>query len=98
MQLKSGNSYLRYRQRDEVHVFDIINPRWANYWQAHAYPVMLAIRDSDGETQWMNVTDYLKKKKQSGVWPIKQIVFKGEPFTSLNLRQMRDRLFKNQPD
>ncbi len=89
LQLKSGDSYLYNRQRDETEIFTIKNPRHAEYWQSHEYPVMLVIRTSDGEIRWMNVTDYLKKHgKQT-----KQIVFEGEPFTALNVSRLRDRLF-----
>ena len=88
LQLKSGDSYLYNRQRDETEIFTITKPRHAEYWQAHEYPVMLVIRTSDGEIRWMNVTDYLKKHgKQT-----KQIVFAGEPFTALNVSRLRDRL------
>ena len=30
-------------------MFQIKNPRWADYWQQQAYAVMLVIRTSDGE-------------------------------------------------
>ena len=39
--LKSGDSYLKTRMRDDVELFQIKNPRWAEYWQQQAYPVML---------------------------------------------------------
>jgi hypothetical protein len=94
LQLKSGDSYLRHRQRDNADIFDISNPHWAEYWISQAYPVMLVIRTSDGEIRWMNVSEYLKEKKQSGEWPVKQIVFDGEPFTAINLRKMREEFFK----
>ena len=59
LQLKSGDSYLRTRKSDGTEIFRIKNPRHAEYWQAHEYPVMLVIRTSDGEICWMNVTEYL---------------------------------------
>ena len=86
LQLKSGDSYLRTRKRDEKEIFRIKNPRHAEYWQAHEYPVMLVIRTSDGEIQWMNVTEYLREHGPK----TKQIVFEGEPFTALNVHRMRD--------
>ncbi|HSK71858.1 MAG TPA: DUF4365 domain-containing protein, partial [Pyrinomonadaceae bacterium] len=88
LQLKSGDSYLRPRRRDEKEIFTIKNPRWAEYWQAHKYPVMLVIRTSDGRIRWMNVTEYLRKHGAD----TKQIVFEGQPFTALNLSKMRDKL------
>ncbi len=88
LQLKSGDSYLRRRERDGAEVFTIKNPRHATYWQEQAYPVMLVIRTSDGKIRWMNVTDYLRRHGPE----TKQILFEGEPFTAENLRKMRDRL------
>jgi uncharacterized CHY-type Zn-finger protein len=94
LQLKHGDSYLYKRQKDDEEIFYIKNPRHAQYWQAHKYPVMLVIRTSDGQIRWMNVTDYLtnyfkRHKKQA-----KQIIFKGEPFTALNVARLRDKLFR----
>ena len=51
---------------------------------------MLVIRTSDGETRWMNVTDYLEEHGAA----IRQIVFKGEPFTALNVVKMRTRVLR----
>jgi hypothetical protein len=90
LQLKSGDSYLYTRQNDNQEIFTIKNPRYAEYWQAHKYPVMLVIRTSDGQIRWMNVTDYLKRHGKD----TKQIVFDGEPFTALNVARMRDRLLE----
>ena len=91
LQLKSGDSYLRTRKRDEKQIFDI-KPRHAEYWLAHNYPVMLVIRTSDGEIRWMNATDYLRKHG-SDVW---QIVFDGEPFVWQNVIRLRDKLIPPQ--
>ena len=51
---------------------------------------MLVIRTSDGQIRWMNVTDYLKRRGKD----TKQIAFKGEPFTALNVARLRDKLFR----
>ncbi|HEX9929597.1 MAG TPA: DUF4365 domain-containing protein [Pyrinomonadaceae bacterium] len=87
LQLKSGDSYLRTRKRDEKEIFDI-KPRHAEYWLAHNYPVMLVIRTSDGEIRWMNATDYLRKHGSDA----RQIVFDGEPFVWQNVIKLRDKL------
>ena len=92
LQLKSGDSYLQERRSDGTEVFRIKKPRWADYWQQQAYPVMLVIRKSDGTIRWMDVSAYLKEKSKGRKTPVKQIVFKGERFTALNLQRMRDRL------
>ena len=91
LQLKSGDSYLSPRQRDGAEIFTIKNQRHAAYWQQQAYPVMLVIRTSDGTIRWTNVTEYLQKQ---GRKQVKQIVFKGEPFTAQALQRMRDRMLQ----
>ena len=87
LQLKSGDSYLRTRKRDEKEIFQI-KPRHVEYWLAHNYPVMLVIRTSDGEIRWMNATDYLRKHGSD----VRQIVFDGEPFVWQNVIKLRDKL------
>lgn len=86
LQLKSGDSYLRKRKRDGKEIFTI-KARHASYWQSHAYPVMLVIRDSSGRIRWMNVTEYLQRQGPG----IKQIEFQGEPFTAESVKEMRAR-------
>ena len=88
MQLKSGDSYLKQRERNGAEVFQIKNPRWADYWQQQAYAVMLVIRTSDGEIRWMDVSAYLKRESAGGktVW---QIVFKGERFDAVSVQNWR---------
>ncbi|HWA82990.1 MAG TPA: DUF4365 domain-containing protein, partial [Fimbriimonadaceae bacterium] len=88
VQLKSGDSYLTKRQRDEAEVFQIKNPRWAEYWRQQAYPVMLVIRNSRGEIRWMEVSEYLKRQGDGA----KQIVFEGERFDVMSVRRWRDRI------
>ncbi|NTU43103.1 MAG: DUF4365 domain-containing protein, partial [Nitrospirales bacterium] len=91
LQLKSGDSYLKKRQRDDAEVFQIKNPRWADYWQQQAYAVMLVIRSSDGEIRWMDVSAYLKRES-SGGRTVNQIVFEGERFDVMSVRRWRERL------
>jgi WD40 repeat protein/GTPase SAR1 family protein len=91
VQLKSGDSYLKKREHDGAEVFQIKNPRWADYWQQQAYPVMLVIRTSDGEIRWMDVTAYLKRATAVGR-TVTQIAFKGERFDVMSVREWRDRV------
>ena len=91
LQLKSGDSYLTFRQRDREEIFQIKNPRWADYWQQQAYPVMLVIRTADGNIRWMDVSDWLRRNTPAEK-KRRQIVFKGEPFDALSVRRWRDRL------
>jgi WD40 repeat protein len=93
IQLKSGDSYLKNRKRDDAEVFQI-KPRWAEYWQQQAYTVMLVIMNSKGEIRWMDVSEYLKRVGNNGSKPVTQIVFSGEPFDVMSIRKWRDRLLK----
>src|SRR5262249_43679223 len=86
VQLKSGDSYLKKRQHDGAEVFQIKNPRWADYWQQHAYAVMLVIRTSDGEIRWMDVSSYLQRKGAGGK-AVRQIAFEGERFDLMSVRR-----------
>jgi len=85
LQLKTDDSYLYQRSRDDEEIFTIKNPRHAEYWLNQAYPVMLVIRTSDGRIRWMNVTDYLKEHGKK----TKQIVFQGQPFTAPDVVRKR---------
>ncbi len=87
LQLKSGDSYLRKRKRDGKEIFYIKKKRHITYWQSHAYPVMLVIRNSKEEIRWMNITKYLKEHEKEA----RDIVFDGELFTVENLLIQRNR-------
>jgi hypothetical protein len=91
VQLKSGDSYLKKRQRDGAEVFQIKNSRWADYWQQHAYTVMLVIRTSDGEIRWMDVSAYLKRESSGGK-TVKQVVFAGERFDVMSVQNWRKKV------
>ena len=41
---------------------------------ASAFPVLLVIRNSEGEVRWMEVRDWLKCDSGNGKKPVKQIV------------------------
>ena len=82
-------------QKTEKFTYDAFishRSRHAEYWQQQAYPVMLVIRTSDGSIRWMDVSAYLKEQSKVGKTAVKQIIFKGEPFTALNLQRLRDTL------
>lgn len=93
VQLKSGNSYLRTRQRDGREVFDVKNPRHLDYWIKQPVDVYLVIRQTDerrGEEtiRWMNVTRYLRNRKDKAS---RQIVFEGERLDMQAVWKLRDR-------
>jgi len=77
LQLKSDNSY------DEGHI---------RYWMAQALPVLLVIRNSEGEVRWMEVRDWLKRASDKAQKPVKQIVFEGERFDVMSVRRWRDKV------
>ena len=91
LQLKSGDSYLHKRKKDGTEVFTIKNERHARYWMAQGFPVLLVIRNSEGEVRWMEVRDWLKRESDNGNKPVKQIVFDGERFDVMSVRRWRDR-------
>jgi WD40 repeat protein len=93
LQLKAGDSYLRRRKTDGVEVFDIKKPRWAEYWQQQADPVMLVVRTSNGLIRWMDVGAALKEKARQGETEVRSLEFLGEPFTVENLLKKRDESF-----
>jgi small GTP-binding protein len=91
LQLKSGDTYLERRKRDGAEIFTIKDERHARYWMAQAFPVLLVIRNSEGEVRWMEVRDYLKRESDDGMKSVKQIVFAGERFDVMSVRRWRDR-------
>jgi hypothetical protein len=95
LQLKSGDSHLRRRQSDGAEIFTIRETRHAEYWAAHAFPVMLVIRDSAGAVRWMEIRDLLKRLLQEGAPPT-QLEFKGEPFDVVSVERWRVRTLKHE--
>jgi predicted nucleic acid-binding protein len=94
LQLKSGDSYLRQRKGDGAETFKIKDERHARYWMAQAFPVLLVIRNSEGEVRWMEVRDWLKRASDNGKNPVKQIVFAGERLDVMSVRRWRDRALR----
>ena len=95
VQLKSGNSYLRTRRKDGREVFDVKNDRHLEYWISQPVDVYLVVRQSDERTgeesiRWMNVTRYLKDRKDK---KSRQIIFDGEALTMQAVWRLRDTFF-----
>jgi small GTP-binding protein len=88
LQLKSSNSYKYKGLQNGKEVFTINNDNLREYWLQKAYPVMLVIRQSDGNIRWMDVSAYLKGQKK----PTRQVIFEGEPFTAQSVAMMRDQV------
>ncbi|MDD4652396.1 MAG: TIR domain-containing protein [Methanothrix sp.] len=97
VQLKSGNSYLRTRRRDGREIFDVENDRHLEYWVSQPIDVYLVIRQTDERTsketiRWMNVTRYLKGRKDNDK-ESRQIIFEGEDLTMKAVWKLRDEFF-----
>jgi len=88
VQLKSDDSHLRDRKRDRKLIFDVKNPRHLDYWVSQPADVYLVIRDAEETIRWMNVTDYLKTRKNK---KSRQIVFDGEKLNAPALWRLRDK-------
>ena len=95
LQLKSGDSYLKKRKRDEREVFKIEKVRHAEYWRQQAFPVLIVIRNSEGESRWMDVRNYLRQNSSNDNKSIRQIVFTGERFDVMSVRRWRDTVLAN---
>ena len=91
LQLKSGDSHLRKRERDGAEVFQIHHEDHAKYWMAQAYPVLLVIANSAGEVRRMEIRDWLKRASDNGKKDVKQIVFQGERFDVMSVRRWREK-------
>lgn len=97
LQLKSGDSYLKTRQRDDAEIFTLRDERHVRYWMAQAFPVLLVIRNSAGEVRWMEVRDWLKRESDDGRKKVTQLVFDGERFDVMSVRRWRDRVLAGGP-
>lgn len=92
LQLKSGDSYLHKRKKDGTEVFTIKDERHVRYWMNQIAPVLLVIRNSEGEVRWMEVREWLRRESDNGKKPVKQIIFEGERFDVMSVRRWRDRV------
>ena len=95
IQLKSGNSYLRTRKGDGSEVFDVKDDRHLEYWISQPVDVYLVIRQTDELSghqviRWMNVTHYLKTRKDR---KSRQILFTGEKLDMEAVWKVRDGFF-----
>ena len=95
LQLKSGDSYLSQRKRDGVEIFKIDKERHVKYWMEQAFPVMLVIRDSEGEVRWMEIRDWLQKATDNGTKKVSQIEFKAERFDVMSILRLRKRVLSS---
>ena len=59
---------------------------------AQAFPVLLVVRNSEGEVRWMEVRDWLKRASDNGKKAVKQIVFEGGRFDVMSVRRWREKI------
>ena len=57
-----------------------------------AFPVLLVIRNAEGEVRWMEVRDWLKRASDNGRKPVNQIVFAGARFDVMSVRRWREKV------
>ena len=89
LQLKSGDSHLQIRANGK-RVFPIRNSRHASYWTSQPGPVMLIVRNSTGDVEWMDISSPLRKQLKAGVVP-RELIFAGDRFTVASLLKWRER-------
>ncbi|MDP4029740.1 MAG: TIR domain-containing protein [Gallionella sp.] len=94
LQLKSGDSYLRERKSDGVEIFTIQKDRHLHYWMAQKFPVLLVIRNSEGEVRWMEIRELLKRESDNGKKSIRQFAYQGERFDVMSVRKWRANLLR----
>jgi hypothetical protein len=63
---------------------------------AQQFPVLLVIRNSEGEIRWMEVRDWLRRESNDGKKAVKQIVFEGERLDVMSVRGWRDRALREE--
>jgi small GTP-binding protein len=90
IQLKNGGSYLRKRKADGKEIFDVKNERHLEYWINQPVDVYLVIRDAEETIRWMNITRYLKERKDK---KNRQIIFDGEKLDLKAVWGVRDQYF-----
>lgn len=89
LQLRFDHSYFHVREADGKELFTLKEPQKAKQWLEQGHPVMLVVRTEEGAFRWMNISDHLKQHGPT----TEQIVFEGEPFSALNVVQLRNRYF-----
>jgi len=96
LQLKSGDSHLMLRKRDNAEIFRIKKLRHVTYWMEQEFPVLLVHRSSEGEIRWMEIRDHLKRITNNGEKRVRQIEFDGKRFDVMSVRRWRDEALRQQ--
>ncbi len=88
--LRSGESHLVARNDDRKIVFEATDARHLEYWASRPADVYLVIRDEEETIRWMNLTRYLKDRKEKAS---RRIVFEGEKLDFEAIWRLRDTFF-----
>lgn len=95
LEVKSDGALLNRRKSDGAEIFKIKNESHAIYWMEQSFPVLLVIRNAEGEVRWMEVRDRLRRASNNGKKGVRQLVFKGERFDVMSIRSWRERLIRH---
>ena len=94
LQLKSGDSHLVERKRDDARMFRIPKPRHATYWKNQAFPVILVIRTSNGEMWWMEIRELLRSMTETELASTSQIEFVGNRLDVMAVHWWRESILR----
>jgi len=95
LHLRSGDFHLRQREGDNARVFTVNDESQSGYWMKQPFPVMLVVRGPDGIVQWMEMRNALIQANTDRDKRVKEIVFNGERFDVMSVRNWRERILGN---
>jgi len=58
---------------------------------------MLVIRDAAGTIEWMRIDEHLRRQRETGPWPAREIAFQGARFDVVEVRKWRNNALGHQP-
>jgi hypothetical protein len=90
VQLKSNEAYLQRYEGAAAEIFHVNEVRHLDEWATQPVDVYLVIRDADQTIRWMNLTRYLRKRKDR---TSRQIAFDGVKLDLNAMWQVREAFF-----
>jgi small GTP-binding protein len=93
LQLKAGDSYDREPRGDGTEILTVREDSLVRSRKNQAFPVMLVVRNSDGEVRWMDIRGYFKRATVKTHHLLRQVAFEGERFDVTSVRRWRELLF-----
>jgi hypothetical protein len=82
------------RPRDDAEIFTINDAGQVRHWMAQQAPVLLVLRNAEGEVRWMDLRKRLRRASAEGKQPVQQIAFEGERFDVMSVRRWRDQVLR----